>query len=463
MSKTKAAINFIGLFLFISAIVVLNESIVITEAHLQLQLDKYYFVGGALLLFITLIFMWVFTKHKELLDWKAFLVIVLAFAAPVIAVFLHPSTIELTAVDGAGISQTVSLTIGLFARFQSLFFALSSALVVYLLIIVVPKLIKSKTMLMVFLYILVAALVALIVYSVIVEWDQYYLLFTTGDIDYYSPTISLFSNTNVFGYYLSLGIFALGILDSLKHRFWHYGLMLIFTISLLLTITITSYIGAFIFLIAFIAYDLFHQYKKHPVSSSIWLVTLGSLIFFAMVGFMLSNQPLARSIREDFIPESMESLRARLMIWRHAKEVIFQGNLIVGNGFAIANALLQTAIGVEGGGTPTNRFHNGWLDVTASGGFVGLAFYLVGIGFIVYLVIKRYKYNPRIATTVLFILIGIVIQSVAEAKFFFKADAMGTLGTLLITVPLLIDENLIDERPKITRLPRMFSLNRPLK
>jgi hypothetical protein len=138
---------------------------------------------------------------------------------------LASGTITLTAIDGEGISQTVSFTLGLFARFQSLFFALSSALVVYLFLIVVTKLIKTKTMLMVFLYILVVALLGLIVYSIIVEWDQYYLLFTTGDIDYYSPTISLFSNTNVFGYYLSLGIFALGILDSLKHRFWHYGLM----------------------------------------------------------------------------------------------------------------------------------------------------------------------------------------------------------------------------------------------
>ncbi len=461
MSKRKAIFNFIGLFLFISAIVVLNESIVITEAHLQLQLNKYYFAGGALLLFLTFIFMWVFTKHKELINWKAFLLIVLAFAAPIIAVVLHPGTITLTATDGEGISQTVSFTLGLFARFQSLFFALTSALVVYLFLIVVPKLIKTKTILMVFLYILVAALVGLIVYSIIVEWDQYYFLFTTGDIDYYSPTISLFSNTNVFGYYLSLGIFALGILDSLKHRFWHYGLMLVFTISLLLTITITSYIGAFVFLIAFITYDLITQFKKHPVSSSIWLVSLGTIFFLAIVGLMVSNQPLARSIREDFIPESMDSLHARLMIWRHAREVIFQGNLIFGNGLAIANAILQTAIGVEGGTNPTNRFHNGWYDVMASGGIIGLVFYLFGLGFIVYLVIKRYKYNHRIAMTVLFIMIGILIQSVAEAKVFFKADAMGTLGTFLITVPLLIDYQLIDERTKIIHLPRMFSLDPP--
>jgi hypothetical protein len=46
MSKKKAIFNFIGLFLFISAIVVLNESIVITEAHLQLQLNKYYFAAA---------------------------------------------------------------------------------------------------------------------------------------------------------------------------------------------------------------------------------------------------------------------------------------------------------------------------------------------------------------------------------------------------------------------------------
>ncbi|MFA5235650.1 MAG: hypothetical protein WC399_02195 [Bacilli bacterium] len=463
MSKRKAIFNFIGLFLFISAIVVLNESIVITEAHLQLQLSKYYFAGGALLLFLAFIFMWVFAKHKELVNWKAFLLIVLAFAAPIVAVFLHPGTITFTATAGDGISQSVSLTLGLFARFQSLFFALSSALVVYLLIIVIPKLIKTKTILMVFLYVLVIALVALIGYSVVVEWDQYYLLFSTGDIDYYSPTISLFSNTNVFGYYLSLGIFALGILDSLKHRFWHYGLMLVFTISLLLTITITSYIGAFTFLIAFIVYDLVTQFKKHPVSASIWTVSLGTILFAVIIGFMLSDLALARSIREDFIPESVESLQARLMIWRHAREMIFEGNLFVGNGLAIANALLQVAIGVEGGANPTNRFHNGWYDVMASGGIVGLAFYLIGLGFIVYLVVKRYKYNHRIALTVLFILIGILIQSVAEAKVFFKADAMGTLGTLLVTVPLLIEPKLIDERPTITRLPRMFSLDPPAK
>jgi hypothetical protein len=45
----------------------------------------------------------------------------------------------------------------------------------------------------------------------------------------------------------------------------------------------------------------------------------------------------------------------------------------------------------------------------------------------VYLVIKRYKYNHRIAMTILFIMIGILIQSVAEAKVFFKADPWGRL------------------------------------
>ena len=458
MSKSKAVFNFIGLFLFISAIVVLNESIIITEPPLQLTIDKYYFVGGAFLLFVTFIFMWVFTKYKELINIKAFFFILLLFLPPIITVFLQPSTISFTAIDKLGVSHDVSLTIGLFARFQSLFFALTSVLVVYLFFIVIPKLIKSKAFLMGFLYFLVIVLIGLIIYSVIFEWNEYYNLFTTGDIDYYSPTISLFSNTNVFGYYLSLGIYALGVLDALKHRFWHYILMVIFGLSLLLTITITSYVGAFVFIVLYIIFDLKIQFKKNPISSSFWTVTLGVLFFISIVGFMLSDLPLALSIREDFIPKSIESLQSRFAIWRHGRELWFGIQQFIGHGFSIANSLLSVAIGVEGGVSSTNRFHNGVYEVIAIGGYLGLVMYAIGVITIIVIVAKRYKYNRKIALTSLFILIGILLQSIAEAKVLFKADAMGTLAMFIILIPLLIDKDLIDERPIVKTIPKMYAL-----
>jgi hypothetical protein len=457
MSKTRATINFIGLFLFIVAIVVLNESIVITEPHLQLTLNKYSFVGGAFLLFIVVIFMWVFTKHKEFLNYKVFLLIVLAFATPLINVFLEPSVISFPATDAEGVTETVSLTIGLFARFQSLFFTLTSILIVYLFFVVVPKLLKTKAMLMGFLYFLIIILVGFIIYSLIVEWDQYYLLFTTGNIDYYTPTISLFSNTNVFGYYLSLGIYVLGILDSLKHRFWHYILIAVFILSLLLTITITSYVGGFVFLTLYVVYDLMIQLKRRPVAASIWFVSLVSLTFVAIVGLMLSDLPLATSIREDFIPESIESLQSRYIIWRHARELYFGLHLYIGHGMGISNSLLRLAMGVEGG-YGTNRFHNGVYEIIASGGLYFLLTYLTLVGVTIYFVIKRYKYNRKLALTSLFILLGILIQSVSEAKVLFKGDAMGTLGTFIILIPLLIDRDLIDTRTKVTPIPKVFEI-----
>jgi len=459
MSKTRAILGFIVLLIFISAIVILNESIVITEPHLQLTLSKYYFAGGAFLVFVAFIFILVFNNRPSFVNWKAFLLISLGYLGPIVATIIQPETISFVATDSEGVAATVTLVIGLYARFQSLFYAMTSLLMTYLMFVVVPKLLPSKRFLMGFLYLLAIILTGLIIYSVIVEWDQYYLLYTTGDIDYYSPTISLFSNTNVFGYYLSLGIFALGILESLKHRFWHYAWMLVFLVSLLLTITITSYIGAFVFLALYSLYDLITQFKKHPVSASIWLTLIGTFMFMLVVGLMLSDQPFATSLREDFIPESTESLLARVLIWRYARELLFGMYWGIGHGFGISNALLATAISVDMG-TPTNRFHNGWLEIAATGGLVGFFFYLVAIGFLVYFIVKRYKNNPHLATTILFIIIGVLIQSIAEAKVFFKADAMGTLGTFIIVVPLLLNPELIDQKVIVRHLPKTFDIYR---
>lgn len=462
MSKTKSVLNLVGLTLFISVIVLLNESIVITEPHLQVSLGKFYFVGGAFLLFIILIFMWIFTKDRRLISYRYFFLIGLFYLAPLIAAIVQPTEISFTAIDRNGIAATVGMTLGLYGRFQSIFVALTSALVTYLLFIVAPKIIKSKAILVGLLYAIIFILLGFVVYSAITEWDQYMILFTTGHIDYYTPTISMFSNTNVFGYYMSLGLFAVGVLDSIRHRLWHFIIMFIFFVTLILTITITSYIGAFIFLMLFVTYDFITQYKNNPVRSSIGLVVFFTLLVFATVGLMYSRLPLARTFRDTFIPKSMDSLRSRIDIWRHGLELIFGQHLIIGHGFAISNSLLQVAIGVEGSANPTNRFHQGWIEVLATGGLIGMAFYVIGIGIVIYLVIKRHRHNPRLATTALFIMIGILVQSIAEAKFLFKADAMGTIGTLLIVVPLLIDEKLIDRRIIVRTLPRMFSLDQPL-
>jgi len=459
MSKSKSVLNLIGLTLFISAIVALNESIVITEPHLQLTLGKYYFAGGSFLLFIILIFMWIFTKDRRLINYRFFFLIALFYLTPIIAALVQPTNISFTAIDKDGIASVVGLTLGLYGRFQSIFVALTSILVTYLLFQVAPKIIKSKAILMGLLYFIIFILLGFVVYSAITEWDQYMILFTTGHIDYYTPTISLFSNTNVFGYYMSLGLFAVGVLDSLKHRIWHLFIMFIFFVTLLLTITITSYIGGFLFLALFIVYDFVTQYKEYPVRSSIGLVLFFTFVIFATIGLTYSRLPLARTVRDTFIPKSIESLQSRIVIWRHGLELIFGKHLWIGHGFAISNSLLQVAMGVEGGSAPTNRFHQGWIEVLATGGLIGMLFYLVGIGIVVYLVVKRHKNNPRLATTALFIMIGILVQSIAEAKFLFKADAMGTIGTLLIVVPLLVDEKLIDRRVVVTPLPRMFSLD----
>jgi len=459
MSKTRFFWGFLVMLLFVSLIVLLNETIVITEPQLQLTLSKYYFLGGVFGLFVFFVFILVFNKNKAFVNWKVFLLLALGYAGPIVAAFMQPSTITLIATDNEGVAQTVTLVIGYYARFQSIFFAGTSLLVTYLFFVVVPKLIASKKFLMGFLYFLVIILFGLVIYSVVVEWDQYYLLFSTGDIDYYTPTISLFSNTNVFGYYMSLGIFAMGILESLKHRFWHSIVLMIFFITLLLTITITSYFGSLVFLTLYIIHDLRTQFKEHPLSASIWLVSLGTLAFFTIVGLMLSNEPFALSLREDFIPESTESLQSRFVIWRYARELFFGFAIFIGHGFGISNSLLQATMAINSS-NPTNRFHNGWYDVMATGGIWGMAFYIILIIVVAVIIVKRMKNNSRVATTALFILIGILVQSLAEAKVLFKADAMGTLGTFLILIPVLMKPELLDQKIIVTPIPKVFDIFR---
>ncbi len=459
MSKTRAVINFLCLFIFIGFIIVLNESIVITEPELQLSIENFFFVGGAFAIFIVFIFMWTMTKYREFVNYKIFFILSLVYLTPIIAAILQPRIIDFIAIDNEGRSYIVTVTIGNVMKFKSIFYALSSLLVTYLLIVVVPKLIKTKAFLMGFLYMLVIILLGIVGYSAIFELNTYYHLFTSGIIDYESSTIGVFSNTNVFGYYLCLGIYILGILDALKHRFIHYIMMFVLGIALLLTITVTSYIGAGVFVVMLVAYDLRNQYRKHPISSTIWVVAFTTIILAIVLAITLLNHPFAISMREVIIPNSIRSFLTRTTYWRHGLQLLFNEHLFIGHGFGIANYMLYASMLVEDPFYHKNRFHQGWNEVASIGGLVTLICYAIGIALVVKLIINRREYNHRLAFVVLTILVGIMVQSIAESKILFKADAMGTFGTFLVLIPLLIDKNIIDDRQTNQRLPRIFSLN----
>jgi O-antigen ligase len=86
-----------------------------------------------------------------------------------------------------------------------------------------------------------------------------------------------------------------------------------------------------------------------------------------------------------------------------------------------------------------NRFHNGYLDLLATGGIIKVVFYyLIQLGFLIRIV-QWIKINPKLGTTMLALFIGFHLQSIPEAKVLLEGDSMGLISTILILTPLGVE------------------------
>lgn len=438
MIKKAKLIHLIHYILLATFMVVLNEILIITEPGLQLELPDIFFMIGSLISLVWFVLLFdYFSKSYKSFNWLFFFLVFCYFFINVLSLYFSEGQINFVATNLDGQSFNITFFIDLMDRYKSGYFALSSMMMVYLSLVILPQIFADRTLHRAFFYFLVLVVYGVSIYSWIQEWNLYedlYVKFIFGGGNTYGP----FSNPNVFGFYVTLAIFGLGYLESIRHHVWHYLLMIPLILTLLPTYNITGYVGTIVFFFIFFGYDILATYSKNKWISSLKLMGMIGISFILLLFFAFDEHPFFIIFREQVIPGSIRSFESRFAIWNHGLEIVQGSAFWFGRGVYIAHQLLAEAMSVENFET-INRFHNGYLDLLATGGLIKVVVYY-GIQLIFFVRITQWiKLNPKLGSTMLALFIGFHIQSIPEAKILLESDAMGLISTILVLTPLSVE------------------------
>jgi hypothetical protein len=438
MIKKRKIVHLFHFLLLSTFVVLLNEILIITEPGLQLELPDIFFMIGSLvsLVWFVLLFDY-YSKSYKTFNWIFLLVTFGYFLINVLSLYFTEGRIDFVATNLEGESSNITFYVDLMDRYKSGYFALSSMMMVYLSLVILPQIFADRTLHRLFFYFLVAIVYMISIYSWIVEWTLYedlYVRFIFGGGNTYGP----FSNPNVFGFYITLAIFGLGYLESIRHHVWHYALMVPLFLTLLPTYNITGYVGTAVFFFIFFGYDILATYQKNKWFSALKLMVMMGTLYTLLLFFAFDQHPFFVIFRDQVIPGSIRSFESRFAIWNHGLEIVQGLAFWFGRGVYIAHQLLAEAMSVENFAT-INRFHNGYLDLLATGGIIKVVFYyLIQLGFLIRIV-QWIKINPKLGTTMLALFIGFHLQSIPEAKVLLEGDSMGLISTILILTPLGVE------------------------
>lgn len=438
MIKKAKLIHLIHYILLATFMVVLNEILIITEPGLQLELPDIFFMIGSLISLVWFVLLFdYFSKSYKSFNWLFFFLVFCYFFINVLSLYFSEGQINFVATNLDGQSFNITFFIDLMDRYKSGYFALSSMMMVYLSLVILPQIFADRTLHRAFFYFLVLVVYGVSIYSWIQEWNLYedlYVKFIFGGGNTYGP----FSNPNVFGFYVTLAIFGLGYLESIRHHVWHYLLMIPLILTLLPTYNITGYVGTIVFFFIFFGYDILATYSKNKWISSLKLMGMIGISFILLLFFAFDEHPFFIIFRDQVIPGSIRSFESRFAIWNHGLEIVQGSAFWFGRGVYIAHQLLAEAMSVENFET-INRFHNGYLDLLATGGLIKVVVYY-GIQLIFFVRITQWiKLNPKLGSTMLALFIGFHIQSIPEAKILLESDAMGLISTILVLTPLSVE------------------------
>lgn len=362
-----------------------------------------------------------------------------------VALCLFPSLKEgVGNVMGTTFNVVYSLADASRVRYILSFFV--SCLFFYVLWGIAPKCLRNDGILDVLLIGGVLFFLSSIVYSWVAEWSFYQSCFTTGEATPLDHCLRSFTNNpNTFGCFMLYGVASLGVLQSRRHHWFNYVLMLVFTFQTLLIFSKTCLIILFLYWIFFLFYRFFATVKAHPWRSSI-LFGCGLVFMIALPFFwhlMATKSPNGffgkswHSLINFFPGEEAPTLFSRVATWNNCFSQ-YKTPLDILFGFGDQNALWYLGQ-VENYNVPDYCFsHNGFLLQFFTGGVLRVAIYIFLLGYALYSYIKGFARRQKALIPLFVGLIVFLIHGFAETTSLLEIDTKGILGTMILVLPLLV-------------------------
>lgn len=336
--------------------------------------------------------------------------------------------------------------------FRSFLLSIDAALLIYVILFVFPKRIKSLSIS----YLVAVAFIAIgylfIIHSLITEIDAYMTTIKEGPHPYLHVPKGLFVNRNLFASYLFVCLLAcLYLWSSLKKFRWLFFLLTIpIAIVIVFTVSKTKLIMIALLYLAFVIYGIIILYRRNKILFWLCLLSfvllLASAIIFRFVPTL--KETLIGSFLNKMIPDRVFTTRTvdgRKTIWSYATSYLSNPfYLFFGRGFYISKMLLGYAMSYE-----PNRpfeyhwgnFHNGFVEVISTGGILLLIVYVGFIAYLIYVNVRIARHHRSLAFYSFVALGSFLFHSSFEAISLLLFNAEGIVHALPVVLPPLIYYN----------------------
>jgi len=268
-------------------------------------------------------------------------------------------------------------------------------------------------------YMIIFAIIACL-YNIVTNWTLILNLINITS-SYQVDLKSFFPNRNQFGMFLFIAIVANNYRTLVyKKNSTYYMVNFLLIMNLLMTMSRGAILALLIFYII-----LFFQHLKNKKT----LISL-IIILTTVVAVVFSNSQLRDFIIRNVV-RADAGVAGRSDVWKMGINVYSKSNLLNGVGFHTGIDIAKAA------GFRFDQFHNFFIDILVSGGFIELMFMVITILYVYRKVTKKcwdrnYKRIYK-ASMVAIIALGFV-----ESVSFFSIGFVDSIYTIFfITIPIL--------------------------
>ncbi len=364
---------------------------------------------------------------------------------PILAEVWSQEQILLSQLNASFEESTSIFTLSTMKIFQGIFYGMSVGMILYTLYLFSSTMVSTKFLYRWVLGIVIAVVMAEVLYSLVVEWEEYVFVFENFSEGARLSITSFTTNTNIYAFNLTMGVYALGSLFmSEKNHRWIYPLLgIIFSILIVFTVSKTAMLAIVLYFFIYAGMLIYRVLRNRPV---LLKMTMTSFIVLMVIGYQsiwMIDHPIMERIQSLLTSSALGSFTSRVDIWVDGMTLFQNQNTFFGYGLGLSNTYLGVATAIRTGNigpimyqVVNDRFHNGFLEILVSYGLVGtLLLTIAHWEYIKALIAMTKRY--AITTPMWALLFSFAVQMMFEDRILFRPDLSGVFFLVLLILPLV--------------------------
>lgn len=364
---------------------------------------------------------------------------------PILAEVWSQDQILLSQLNASFQESSSIFTLSTMKIFQGIFYGMSVGMILYTLYFFSSAMVSTKYLYRWVLGIVIAVVVAEVLYSLVMEWEEYVYVFENFSEGARLSITSFTTNTNIYAFNLTMGVYAVGSLFmSEKNLRWIYPLLgILFSILIVFTVSKTAMLAIVLYAFVYGGMLIYRVLKSRPMFLKMTMTSLIVLMFVSYQSIWMIDHPIMERIQSLLTSSALGSFTSRVDIWIEGMTLFQNQNTFFGYGLGLSNTYLGVATAIRTGNigqimyqVVNDRFHNGFLEILVSYGLVGtLLLTIAHWEYIKALIAMTKRYAITIPMWAL--LFSFAVQMMFEDRILFRPDLSGVFFLVLLILPLV--------------------------